>query len=166
MRESVINRRDAVILRELSVDARTPITKIAKVLSISDVAVKRRLVKLKESGIIKKYTYVSNNKKLGYDIVALIGLNTLPDKILDVIKSIKDRDDVTFMALSSGDHNLLVEIWAKNSEELTEVVEDLRKIPGVTAVYPAIILDIIKEREPIPQRFLKETLEEGVSQRE
>lgn len=161
MRENLINKKDIVILRELSANARTPITKIAKVLSISDVAVKRRLVKLEESGIIKKYTYVSNNKKLGYDIIALVGLNTLPDKILDVIKLIKDRDDVTFVALSSGDHNLLVEIWAKNSEELAKVVEDLRKIPGVSAVYPAIILDVVKEREPIPQRFLKEALEEG-----
>ncbi|MEM0025855.1 MAG: Lrp/AsnC family transcriptional regulator [Zestosphaera sp.] len=162
MRENSINKKDVIILRELSTNARIPITKIAKVLSISDVAVKRRLVKLEENGIIKKYTYISNNKKLGYDIIALVGLNTLPDKILDVIKLIKDRDDVTFVALSSGDHNLLVEIWAKNSEELTKVVEDLRRIPGVVAVYPAIILDVIKEREPIPQRFLKEALEGSV----
>lgn len=159
MRENLVNKKDVVILRELSTNARIPITKIAKVLSISDVAVKRRLVKLEESGIIKKYTYISNNKKLGYDIVALVGLNTSPDKILDVIKLIKDRDDVTFIALSSGDHNLLVEVWAKNSEELAKVVEDLRGIPGVASVYPAIILDVIKEREPIPQKFLKEALE-------
>lgn len=160
MRENLVNKKDVLILRELSTNARIPITKIAKVLSISDVAVKRRLVKLEESGIIKKYTYISNNKKLGYDIVALVGLNTSPDKILDVIKLIKDRDDVTFIALSSGDHNLLVEVWAKNSEELAKVVEDLRGIPGVASVYPAIILDVIKEREPIPQKFLKEALEQ------
>ncbi len=161
MRENPMNRKDVIILRELSANARVPITKIAKALSISDVAVKRRLVKLEESGIIKKYTYIANNKKLGYDIVALVGLNTMPDKILDVIKLIKDRDDVTFMALSSGDHNLLVEIWSKNSEELAKVVEDLRSIPGVAAVYPAIILDVIKEKEPIPQRFLKESFEKS-----
>lgn len=161
MRENVINKKDVIILRELSINARIPITKIAKVLSISDVAVKRRLMKLEENGIIRKYTYIANNKKLGYDIVALIGLNTSPDKTLDVLKLIKDRDDVTFIALSSGDHNLLVEIWSKNSEELAKIVEDLRRIPGVTAVYPAIILDVIKEREPVPQRFLKEALGES-----
>ncbi len=160
-RDNLVNKKDVIILRELSINARTSITKIAKVLSISDVAVKRRLVKLEENGIIKKYTYIANNKKLGYDIVAIVGINTAPDKTLDVIKLIKERDDVTFIALSSGDHNLLVEIWSKNSEELSKVVEDLRGIPGVTAVYPAIILDVIKEREPIPRKFLKEALEEG-----
>lgn len=160
-RDNLVNKKDVIILRELSINARTPITKIAKVLSISDVAVKRRLVKLEENGVIKKYTYIANNKKLGYDIVAIVGINTTPDKTLDVIKLIKERDDVTFIALSSGDHNLLVEIWSKNSEELSKVVEDLRGIPGVTAVYPAIILDVIKEREPIPRKFLKEALEEG-----
>ncbi|MEM3848950.1 MAG: Lrp/AsnC family transcriptional regulator, partial [Zestosphaera sp.] len=106
MRGNAISKRDAVILRELATNARTPITRIAKILSISDVAVKRRIVKLEESGIIKKYTIVPNNKKLGYDIVALIGVNTNPDKVLDVLQSLKDKDNVTYMALTSGDHDL------------------------------------------------------------
>lgn len=161
MRSNAVSKRDAVILRELSRNARTPITKIAKVLSISDVAVKRRIVKLEESGVIKKYTIIPNNKKLGYDIVALVGVNTNPDKVLDVLQMLKDKDNVTYIALTSGDHDLLVEIWAKDSEELAREVEDLRKVPGVTSVYPSILLDVVREREPIPQRFFKTVIEEG-----
>ncbi|MEM2021884.1 MAG: Lrp/AsnC family transcriptional regulator [Zestosphaera sp.] len=161
MRNDLVDKKDTVILRELSGDSRIPITKIASALSISDVAVKRRLVKLEESGVIKKYTFIANNKKLGYNIVALIGINTYPDKMLDAIKVIKEKDNVTFIALTSGDHDLVVEMWAENSEELSREVEELRKVPGVSEVYPSMLLDIIKEREPIPERFFRNMLEKS-----
>ncbi len=161
MYNDLIDKKDAVILHELSSNSRIPIVKIANTLSISDVAVKRRLVKLEESGIIKKYTFIANNKKLGYNIVALIGINTYPDKLLDAIKVIKERDNVTFIALTSGDHNLIVEMWAENSEKLSKDVEELRSVPGVSGVYPSMLLDVIKEREPIPERFFRDVLEKG-----
>jgi len=151
-----MDEKDLIILKELSKNARTPVTRIAKTLGISDVAVKKRMSKLEKSGVIRRYTLIIDNKRLDYNAVAYIGVNVQPDKILDVANYLRSKDNVTFVALTSGDHDLLVELWAKDSTQLSKELDSIRNITGVVNLYPAIILDVIKEKEALPQEILKE----------
>ncbi len=150
-----MDEKDLMILRELSKNARTPVTKIAKALGVSDVAVKKRVSKLEKNGVIKKYTLIIDNKKLDYNAVAYIGINVQPDRILDVANYLRSKDNVTFVALTSGDHDLLVELWARDATQLSKELESIRGMTGVVNLYPAIVLDVIKEKEALPQEIFK-----------
>ncbi|MDI3475167.1 MAG: Lrp/AsnC family transcriptional regulator, regulator for asnA, asnC and gidA [Thermococcaceae archaeon] len=141
----MIDERDKIILDMLTKDARTPFTEIAKVLGISETAVRKRVKALEEAGVIKQYTVVVDPAKLGYNLVSLTGVDTLPEKIFEVAYKLKEFDFVRSLYLSSGDHMIMAEIWARDGEDLSDIISNkIGKIEGVTKVCPAIILEKLK----------------------
>jgi len=125
-------------------NARMPFVEIARKLGVSETAVRKRLQKLEELGIIKRYTIEVDPRKIGFNIVALIGIDTTPEAYVKVIDTLKNDDRIVKMYSSSGDHMLLLEVWFRNSEEMTRFVKCLNNIEGVTRVCPAIIIERLK----------------------
>ncbi|MDK2869684.1 MAG: Lrp/AsnC family transcriptional regulator, regulator for asnA, asnC and gidA [Pyrococcus sp.] len=141
----MIDERDKIIIEMLEKDARTPFTEIAKKLGISETAVRKRVKALEEKGIIEGYTIKINPKKLGYSLITITGIDTKPEKIFEVAEKLKEYDFVKELYLSSGDHMIMAIIWAKDGEDLAEIVSNkIGKIEGVTKVCPAIILEKLK----------------------
>ncbi|RLE60036.1 MAG: transcriptional regulator [Thermoprotei archaeon] len=139
-----LDEKDKKIISILLENARLPFTDIAKKLGITDVAVKKRLKKLEKNGVIKKYTVIVDPSKLGYQDVALVGVDTEPDKILEVAEKLSEKEYSRFVYLTTGDHMIMVEIWAKNNTDLMKIIKEIGSLPGVKKVCPAIILDQIK----------------------
>ncbi|HDZ35319.1 MAG TPA: Lrp/AsnC family transcriptional regulator [Thermococcus sp.] len=141
----MLDERDKIIIEMLTKDARTPFTEIAKVLGISETAVRKRVKALEEAGVIKQYTAVVDPSKLGYNLVSLTGVDTLPEKIFEVASKLKEFEFVRSVYLTSGDHMIMAEIWARDGEDLSEIISNkIGKIEGVTKVCPAIILEKLK----------------------
>ncbi|WP_461863287.1 HTH-type transcriptional regulator LrpA [Thermococcus sp.] len=141
----MLDERDKIIIEMLTKDARTPFTEIAKVLGISETAVRKRVKSLEEAGVIKQYTVKVDPTKLGYHLVSLTGVDTLPEKIFDVARKLEEFDFVKEIYLTSGDHMIMTEIWAKNGEDLSDIISNkIGKIEGVTKVCPAVILERLK----------------------
>ncbi len=141
----MLDERDKIIIDILTKDARTPFTEIAKVLGISETAVRKRVKALEETGVIKQYTIVIDPSKLGYNLVSLTGIDTLPEKIFEVAQKLKEFDFVRNVYLTSGDHMIMTEIWAKDGNDLSDIISNkIGKIEGVTKVCPAIILERLK----------------------
>lgn len=137
--------KDLEIINLLQADARMPYLEIARKLGMSESAVRKRVKKLEREGVIERYTVVVNPLKLGYTAVAITGLDVKPDKYLEVLDSLTKLHEVKAVTTSTGDHMIMVEIWARDNRELTNIV--LRKIgrlEGVTKVCPAIVLEKIK----------------------
>lgn len=141
----MIDEIDYRILSILNKNSRKPYVDIAREIGLSDVAVIKRIRRLEENNIIKKYSLVIDPVKLGYTKICITGINLEPDAILNVVEELKKRDYVKYLAITSGDHELVTVIWARNSEELTKIHREIENIPGVKKVYPAIVLDVIKE---------------------
>ena len=140
----MVDEKDLKIIEKLQKNARASFSEIAKELGISDVAVMKRIRKLEHDGVIRKYTIRVNHKKLGYNMVSLTGLDVEPEHLFSVLKKIAEMDSVKFLALTSGDHGVMAEIWARDQEELAKIHEEIASLPGVHKVRPAIILDVIK----------------------
>jgi len=65
---------DKEILRSLMEDARKPILQIANKIGISGAAIHQRLRKLEQSGVISGSKFVVNQKVLGYNTMAFVGV--------------------------------------------------------------------------------------------
>lgn len=148
----MIDEKDLRILKILAENSRIPLTHLANELGITDVAIKKRIKRLEEDEIIIKYTVIVNPEKIGYNSVALIGINVEPGKIIAVAKKISEMPQIIFVALASGDHEIITEVWARNNNELAKIIENIGKIEGVVGVYPSIVLDIIKHRTGLPKQ--------------
>ena len=66
------------IIDALSKDSSMPFVEIAKQIGISDATVHLRVRKLKDNGIINKFTLSLDNDLLGYDHLSFIGINIRP----------------------------------------------------------------------------------------
>jgi len=132
--------KDEIILKALLRNSRIPLTHIASDIGITEAAVRKRIKKLETRGAIKAYTAIIDPFYIGYEGVALVGIDVTPEKILIVFEEIKSREDVRYTALTSGDHMIMFEIWTKKPEDLNAVLKKIEKLDGVTRVCPAIFL--------------------------
>ncbi len=140
-----MDERDRKIVEILMKNGRATLTEIAKELGISEAAVRKRLKNLEERGIIKGYTAIVDYEKLGYGVLSLTGVDTDPDKFLDVATKLKDYDFVRSLYITSGDHMIMAEIVARDGDELTRIISEvIGKIEGVKRVCPAIVLEKLK----------------------
>jgi len=140
-----LDQKDLKILEILCRNARTTYSEIAKAIGVSDVAVIKRIKKLEQTGVIKKYTVILDPRKLGYKSVSITGINTEPEYLFSVLSYLKEKDYVKYIALTSGDHSIMTIIWARDGDEMARIHEEISKLPGVTKVCPSMVLEVLKE---------------------
>ncbi|MEM4717704.1 MAG: Lrp/AsnC family transcriptional regulator [Desulfurococcaceae archaeon] len=141
----MIDNLDRKILNELIRNARISYRELAKLVNLTDVAVIKRVKRLENQRIIKKYTTIVNPATLGYNVISYTGINVAPEKLFNVIKALKEKEYIKYMAITSGDHDIFVVIWASSTSELEKIHEEIRNLDGVIAVYPMILSEIIKD---------------------
>ncbi len=142
----MLDETDIGILEILRKNARTPFLEIAKKLRISESTIRKRVKELEKNGVIKKYSTIVEPSKLGYGIVALVGIDVRPEKFLEVARKLTDYDNVKFVATSTGDHMVMTEIWMENSNDLRNfIATKIEGMEGVTRTCPAILMERLKE---------------------
>ena len=142
---TIIDEKDMKIINLLLENGRISYSEIAKAIGLSDVAVIKRIRKLEQMGIIRKYTILIDPKKLGYKVVSITGIDVEPEYLFNILNTLKEKDYVKYLAITSGDHSIIAIIWAKDSDEVAKIHGEIAKMDGVKRVCPAIILDVIKE---------------------
>ncbi len=139
-----MDKLDLSVIEILSRDSRTPFLQIAKRLKVSESTIRKRVFNLKKNNIIKKFSLVVDTSKIGYENIALIGVDVSPERYLDVAKKLTDFDEIRYVASSTGDHMFMLEVWAKDSDGLRAVSDKIKGLDGVTRICPAIIKDTLK----------------------
>ena len=145
MASGALDERDRRILEELSRNARVSYTELAKRLGISDVAVIKRIRRLEQQGVIKRYTVEVNPRSLGYRVVSYTGIDVEPEHLLDVAEELRKKPYVKRLSITSGDHDIMAVIWARDSEDLRRIHEEISRLPGVKRICPAIVLEELKD---------------------
>ncbi|UCC91830.1 MAG: Lrp/AsnC family transcriptional regulator [Candidatus Aenigmatarchaeota archaeon] len=125
-------------------NSRISFVSLAKHFGVSETAVRKRIRKLEEEGVIRKYTVEVDPKKIGLNIDALIGIDTKPERYIQTIETLKGMKEVMTLCSSSGDHMILIECWFEDSKELAEFVRSLEKMEEITRICPAVIIEKIK----------------------
>ncbi len=132
----------ARLLEMLEKDGRITFSELARRLGVSEAAVRKRVKRLEREGVIKGYCARVDPKKLGFEIHAVIGMDVRPDKLIAVIRSLKEMKPKS-LYLCAGDHTVLFEAWFRNSGELERFVETAESLEGVSRVCPSVLLEKI-----------------------
>jgi Lrp/AsnC family transcriptional regulator for asnA, asnC and gidA len=132
------------LVKLLKKNSRASFVDIARHFGVSETAVRKKMKRLEEDGVIRKYTIDADPKKIGFEIDVLIGIDTRPEKYIQIMEKMKNSEEVMSMCASSGDHMMLIECWFENSAALAKFVKALEKIDGITKICPAIITDKMK----------------------
>ncbi|GAI51352.1 unnamed protein product, partial [marine sediment metagenome] len=69
-----------------------------------------------------------NPSKLGYNAMAVVGLDVVPEKRQEVIGKLTKMGEIRMLATVAGEHTITGVVWAHDNKELADIV--LRKIGG------------------------------------
>ena len=141
----MIDKLDMEILQLLEKDASLPYTEIARRLKLNESTVRKRVAALKQKGVIRKFTVVIEPSKIGFNTVAIIGVDVDPPKLLEVAQKLCEIPETRYVATSTGDHMIMTEIWTRDGKKLSKIIsEKIGTIEGVKKICPAIILEKLK----------------------
>ena len=132
---------DEMILDNLEKDARISYTTLAKKLGISDVAVKKRIDKLIEQGVIERFSISINKKKLGLSLRAFILLKFIPSEASQISEELKKIENVNSIFNTIGSYDVILELSCRDIEELKSLIDEgIGNLRGVTDVRTLVVL--------------------------
>ena len=144
---------DKLIVDILQTNGRISSAEIAKRLpNVSERAVRYRINRLIDEKVIHIGAVVSPIA-LGYDVIADVFIEVEPGTVFDVAHDIIEYESVSYVACSTGERDISVQIVAHNNAELYQFVTDvIGKIPGVrrttTSIAHVFLKDVYKWRIP------------------
>lgn len=141
----MVDQLDLKILQILQNDGSLSFTDIARRLKLNESTVRKRVAVLREKGVIRKFTVIVEPSKIGFNTIAIIGIDVDPSKLLDAAQKLSEIPETKYVATSTGDHMIMTEIWTKDGKELSKVIsEKIGTIDGVKKICPSIILEKLK----------------------
>ena len=144
-----LDSADKTILRMLQEDARTAFKRIAEKIGVSEATVFVRVRKLREKGVIKRFTALVSPELLGKALTAFVLINTEPKKLEDVLATLSQMDDVYEVYDVTGSYYAIAKIRTENRETLAKIIDRIGMIDGVTRTETAIVLRCVKEETQI-----------------
>jgi Lrp/AsnC family transcriptional regulator for asnA, asnC and gidA len=135
---------DRLILQALQEDGRTPFTQIAKIAGVSETTIRSRYRNLVEEGVVHTVSIV-DPFALDFNAPAMIGISAEPGKIEQVARSISELPEVSYLVMTLGQYDLLVEVYCRNLPHLTQLVtQQIQLVPGVRETQILVVAKIYK----------------------
>jgi len=124
---------DLQILSILTHDADKSYKEIGEKLFVSGGTVHVRIKKMREMGVIKNTQIVVDYEKLGYDIVAFLGIyldkSSLYDEVAEGLLSVPE---VVAAHYTTGAYSIFAKIICKDTNHLRDVLHDkIQNIGGI-----------------------------------
>jgi Lrp/AsnC family transcriptional regulator for asnA, asnC and gidA len=119
---------------------------------VSERAVRYRIERMIRRGILRVGA-ILNPRALGYPVVADVVIEVEPGHVRDVAQTLAAYDCVSYVAGSTGERDVSIQVITRNNAELYDFVSDVvGKVPGVrrttTFLVPLILKDVYQWRIP------------------
>ena len=137
-----LDKLDLQIIQHM-VDGDVSYADLGKKLFVSGGTVHVRIKKLQEAGIVKGYKLNVDFKKMGYDVIAFIGIYLEKSSLYDsVAKELQKIKEIVRLNYTTGNYSIFAEIVCKDIEQLRFVLHDeLQKIKGIERTETFISLE-------------------------
>ncbi len=132
------------IIEQLQQDGRRPYAAIGKAVGLSEAAVRQRVQRLLESGVMQ-IVAVTDPLQVGFTRAAMIGVRVEGD-VESVAEKIESMPEVDYVVITAGGYDILAEVVCEDDEHLLEVVNRrVRSIPGVRHTETFVYLKLRKQ---------------------
>lgn len=138
-----IDKLDLQIIQQLMHNAGVSYAEMGKKLFVSAGTIHVRIKKLQEAGIVNEMRFHVNLEKLGYDVIAFIGIYLEKSSLYDsVARELKKIPEIVRMNYTTGNYSIFAEIVCKDITQLRRILHDeLQKIKGIERTETFISLE-------------------------
>jgi Lrp/AsnC family transcriptional regulator for asnA, asnC and gidA len=141
---AVLDDVSKAIIEQLQQDGRRPYATIGKAVGLSEAAVRQRVSKLLETGVMQ-IVAVTDPLQVGFNREAMIGIEVDGDMeaVADVLSLM---DEISYIILTAGSFDIILEVVCEDDEALLEVINrKIRAIPGVRRTETFMYLKLRKQ---------------------
>jgi Lrp/AsnC family transcriptional regulator for asnA, asnC and gidA len=132
------------IIEELQKDGRRSYAAIGKVVGLSEAAVRQRVQRLLESGVMQ-IVAVTDPLQLGFARQAMVGI-TAAGPLQPVADALAELDEIDYVVVTAGKYDLLVEVVCESDDHLLDLISNkIRAVPGVLATETFMYLRLAKQ---------------------
>ncbi len=140
----VLDDLSKAIIEQLQQDGRRPYASIGKAIGLSEAAVRQRVQKLIDGGVMQ-IVAVTDPLTLGFRRQAMIGVRCEGDT-RKVAQELADMTEVDYVVLTAGAFDLIVEVVCVDDDHLLDVINQrIRSIPEVRSTESFVYLRLCKQ---------------------
>ena len=143
-RSTHLDDTSKAIIEQLQVDGRRSYAEIGKAVGLSEAAVRQRVQKLTETGVMQ-IVAVTDPLQLGFYRQAMVGLKVTGDTrvIADALAALPAVD---YVVLTAGTFDIMVEVVCENDDDLISLLNsDIRTLDGVLSTETFVYLKLHKQ---------------------
>jgi Lrp/AsnC family transcriptional regulator for asnA, asnC and gidA len=132
------------IVEQLQTDGRRSYAEIGKVVGLSEAAVRQRVQKLTDSGVMQVVA-VTDPMQLGFYRQAMIGVRVVGDtaKVAEELSAMRAVD---YVVLTAGSFDILAEVVCEDDDDLINLLNSkIRAITGVHSTETFVYLRLQKQ---------------------
>jgi len=144
-----LDELDTRIIALLNADARKSYRDIAKEVGASISTVSNRVRKLESEGVITGYAPLIDESKIGFDVLAIVGVKIHKGKLLEVQRRIAKDDRVTHVYDVTGEWDSIVAVRLRSTRELDGFIKRLGSMEYVENTYTQVVLNVVKEERRV-----------------
>ncbi|MBA4247759.1 MAG: AsnC family transcriptional regulator [Microbacterium sp.] len=132
------------IVEQLQTDGRRSYAEIGKAVGLSEAAVRQRVQKLTDAGVMQVVA-VTDPMQLGFYRQAMIGIRVMGDTthVADELSSMRAVD---YVVLTAGSFDILAEVVCEDDDDLIDLLNRrIRAIEGVQSTETFVYLRLQKQ---------------------
>lgn len=142
-----VDEIDRQILAALLDDGRETYDQLGKRVSLSAPAVKRRVDRLREQGVLQGFKAVVNHAALGPNLEAVIELFYAPGIQIDHVRdSLRPHPEVVEAWSVTGDADCMVRVRVRDPADLERVIMELQRQASVVRTRSQFVMSHLIER--------------------
>jgi len=133
------------IIEQLQRDGRRSYAEIGKAVGLSEAAVRQRVQKLTETGVMQ-IVAVTDPMRLGFSRQAMLGIRVSGDTRA-VAERLTEMPEVDYVVLSAGSFDILAEVVCEDDDALIELLNHkIRALDGVSTTETFVYLQLKKQK--------------------
>ncbi len=140
---NALDEIDRAIIERLQADGRAPYTRLATAVGLSEAAVRQRVQRLLDAGIMQVVA-VTNPLSVGYRRMAMIGVRTEGPSD-GIAAALQQMPDIDYLVVTAGSFDLMAEVVVGDDADLLDLTNRIRRVPGVVSTETFIYLDLVKQ---------------------
>lgn len=152
--QPTLDATDLGIARALERDGRMSVLELSRKLGVSRATISERLTRLIEQGVIKGFHARLDYKRLGYPLIAFVGLQSVQGfNVVEVVSALKRIREVEEVHTITGRIDMLVKLRARSTEHLQYILTfKIQAIPGIGRGETMLALSSGLEWAPVGSR--------------
>jgi Lrp/AsnC family transcriptional regulator for asnA, asnC and gidA len=141
---AVLDEVAKAIIEQLQQDGRRSYAAIGKEVGLSEAAVRQRVQRLIESGVMQVVA-VTDPLQLGFARQAMVGIG-VTGPLEPVADQLAEMDEVDYVVITAGAYDVLAEVVCESDERLLHLIsEKIRRIEGVSRTETFMYLTLRKQ---------------------